>query len=135
MIVFGALIMANPFIVLGSFTAKHYSYLAQNLTTIEAIEKINPVRGSAMGPPPLVVRRRGGEKVGPEEEEEKRGREIGSGKSDPNLEASVKLTGNPFDLGWEKNIASVLGSDRFMWIFPVWTTPGNGVNFQYQITP
>ena len=73
--------------VLSSFFLTHLRYIKKNESTIESIEKKNPIRALK----PLTSPHGSGEKEGDE------------GVIEVNLDL------NPFDLGWEENMEEVLG--------------------------
>jgi hypothetical protein len=46
------------------------------------------------------------------------------------LSGSVKATGVSYDLGMYANVKAVLGPHWFLWLLPLSTPEGNGINFQ-----
>ena len=90
--------------VLTSFFLTHVRYIKSNESTIESIEKKNPIRL----------------KTNKKKEGEEVGVEMGEGEEE---EIETHLPLNPFDLGWEENMEEVLGGPISLILTPTPLSP------------
>eukprot|EP00009_Paramoeba_aestuarina_P017904 CAMPEP_0201526642 /NCGR_PEP_ID=MMETSP0161_2-20130828/32441_1 /ASSEMBLY_ACC=CAM_ASM_000251 /TAXON_ID=180227 /ORGANISM="Neoparamoeba aestuarina, Strain SoJaBio B1-5/56/2" /LENGTH=89 /DNA_ID=CAMNT_0047927107 /DNA_START=310 /DNA_END=579 /DNA_ORIENTATION=+ len=89
------------------------------MSTIENVEKKNPIRASAYSYAPETPKRRRGS----------------GGDSSSDITSSTPSSeSHAFDLGSQRNFEAVFGEGSWItWILPIWTTPGDGVHFETSV--
>ena len=45
------------------------------------------------------------------------------------IEDHYKNAHHPYNVGFWRNVEAVFGTNRWLWLLPVETTPGDGINF------